>query len=276
MNTINFKEGKTQHGTYWRRYGAASQCPLVMVVGYGGQLATWSDEFVERLARNRDVIIFDHHGSGKSAPLAEDANLSLADFAEHVANLTDELRIEKFDLYGYSMGGCISLEYIRRNPKRVNRLVLTATTAGGKYFHNASEEVAARMRNPRGNTLEEMYFDFLSISMPAAAIEKFRTTLNTICATTCNPATPQHVLTMKLNAFRQFDASDVLAGISCPTLVVHGKNDELVPIANAIQLARHIPNAQQMFFDECGHYPHIEHQDALVDGLNEFLAPVAR
>jgi 3-oxoadipate enol-lactonase len=267
-----FTEGIAKNGTYWRRYGAVSDCPLVMVVGYGGQMSTWSDPFIARLAPDMDILIYDHLGSGKSAAVPEDAEWSLADFATHLAELVDDLGIKKFNLYGYSMGGCISLEFLRRQPERVNKLLLCATTGGGRYFHNSTPEIAERVKNPRGDTYEEMYFDFLSFSMSAAAIEKYRPTLDVICAATCNPITPQYVLTMKLKAFRQFDAADVLASVKCPTLVVHGNDDELMPPQNGIELANHIDGSQRLFLDDCGHYPHIEHQDELVQKMAKFFA----
>jgi pimeloyl-ACP methyl ester carboxylesterase len=266
-----FTEGITKGGTYWRRYGGVADCPLVMVVGYGGQMSTWTDQFVHRLAEKTDVLIFDHHGSGKSKAVPEDANLSLADFAAHLTEVLDDLGIEKVNLFGYSMGGCISLEFLRAHPHRVNKLLLCATTSGGRYFHNSTPEVAERVRNPRGNTYEEMYFDFLSISMSAEAIEKYRSTLEVICAATCNPITPQHVLTMKLKAFRNFDAADLISTIKCPTMIFHGKNDDLMPLENGLELSRNIPGAQSVFFENCGHYPHIEYQDQTVDATLKFF-----
>jgi pimeloyl-ACP methyl ester carboxylesterase len=127
------------------------------------------------------------------------------------------------------------------------------------------------MQNPRGSTFDEMFFDFLSISMPAAAIERHRATLTEICNITRDPATPLHVLQMKLRAFRVFDASQVLPAIACPTLVIHGNDDELMPPANGIELAKHIPQAQLALIADCGHYPHIERQTELLGLLKSFV-----
>lgn len=266
---------------YWRWYGRPAadsatrpNLPLVMVMGYGGNLATWSEDFLVGLAQalpmSAGVLTFDHLGSGGSAAVDRSTQLSLADFAEHVRILLDELHIAQADLYGYSMGGCIALEFIRAYPSRVHKLVLCATTGGGKYYRKAAEEIAQRMQNPRGQTFDEMYFDFLSISMPAAAIETHRAVLTEICNITRDPATPVHVLQMKLRAFRNFDASDVLSSIACPTLVIHGRDDELMPTANGVELAKHIPGAHLSLIENCGHYPHIEHQREMLDLLSAF------
>ncbi len=266
-----FAEGTSKNGTYWRRYGKSS-CPLVMVVGYGGQMATWTDEFIECLAAQTDILIFDHLGSGGSMALVEGSKLSLADFASQLRGLLDELEISTVNLFGYSMGGCIALEFLRANPNRVNKLLLCSTTAGGQCFYNASKDVVERMQNPRGTTFEEMYYDFMAISMPAEAIEKYRKTLDKICAASGNPIVPKHVLDMKLRAFKQFDAADFLERITVPTLVIHGKDDELMPVENGLALSRSIHGSQMLLLDKCGHYPHIECQkEVVLNTLSFFL-----
>jgi 3-oxoadipate enol-lactonase len=280
-NLTAYTDGLAKNGIYWRWYGGPSSAtvtskpPLVMVMGYGGNLATWSEEFLvrlsERLTSNQGVLVFDHLGSGGSAAVDPEKELSLVDFAHHVQGLLDELKIAKANIYGYSMGGCIALEFMRARPDRVDKLVLVATTAGGKLYHKATPEVAERMQNPRGETYDEMYFDFLSISMPAEAIEKHRATLTTICDITRDPVTPLYVLQMKLRAFKNFDASDLVSSISSPTLVIHGNSDELMPTANGIELAKNIKDAQLALIDDCGHYPHIEKQDEVLKTLTAFL-----
>lgn len=277
-----FSDGVANNGTYWRWYGRppnndprSRKPPLAMIMGYGGNLATWSEDFLVRLSEtltsNQGVLAFDHLGSGQSAAIDRTTQLSIGDFAGHLQTVLDELNIAKADLYGYSMGGCMALEFMRAWPECVNKMILCATTGGGKHYRKATDEVAQRMQNPRGQTFDEMYFDFLSISMPAEAIERHRDTLTEICTNSRDPATPVHVLQMKLRAFRQFDASDVLPSISCPTLVIHGQSDELMPPANGVELARHIKDAKLCLIADCGHYPHIERQEEVLQLLADFL-----
>lgn len=269
-------DGITRSGIYYQRFQSKDKAgdnknPLLMIMGYGGNLATWSPRFLDRLSEQREIITFDHLGSGKSGNIPETPDLTLADFAKHAKEIVDELELSRVNLLGYSMGGAIALEFIHDWPQLVDKFVLQATTSGGRYYHKASSEVAARMQNPRGDTFDEMYFDFLSISMPEIAIEKHRETLQWICDATRDPATPLYVLQMKLRAFRNFDGADYLAAITNPTLVLHGREDQLMPVGNAIALAKHIPNATLKIIEHCGHYPHIEHQDQVVAAFNEFL-----
>lgn len=280
MESTVFTDGVAGNGTYWRWYRAplagttaTSAPPFVMVMGYGGNFATFTESFVQRLAAETPggVLVFDHLGSGRSGPLSETEELSLADFAGHLSSLLDELGIDTVNIYGYSMGGAITLEFLRANPSRVNKLILCATTAGGCLFHNASPEIVERMRNPRGITFDEMYFDFLSFSMSAEAIKENYATLASICDATRDPMTPRYVLDMKLRAFSKFDASELLQSIACPTLVIHGISDQLIPLTNGIALADNIPHASRFLIENCGHYPHIEKQAEVLKVTLSFL-----
>lgn len=268
----SYTDGVAKNGIYYEWYGKKTSCPLVGVVGYGGNLATWTPDFVERLGEFTDVIVFDHLGSGRSAALEEGCDATFSDFAEHIRGLIDELKLDAVNLFGYSMGGCISLEFMRVHGAHVQKLILQSTTGGGTLYHSCDAATAERMRNPRGTTFEEMYFDFLSISMPSEAIERHRQTLQAICDRTREPATPLHVLQMKLRAFRNFDSSGYIGAIERPTLVIHGKNDQLIPVENGKALAEHLPNAQLVLFDDCGHYPHIEHQDEVLEAIRAHLS----
>lgn len=242
-----------------------------MIMGYGGNLATWTSEFIDRLAETTDVLIFDHPGSGRSIAIERNTHWTFAHFATSIREMVEELNISEMTLLGYSMGGCIALEFIHAYPWLVKQFILQATTAGGKYYCSAEDEIVERIRQPRGSNFDEMFFDFISISMPAQAIDRHRPILQQICDETREPATPVHVLDMKLKSFGQFDGSAYLRAIKCPTLVLHGNNDQLMPVENGRLLADNIANAQYVVIDECGHYPHIEQQSAVVDAISGFL-----
>lgn len=267
--------GLSPDGVYYQWFRSERQewsSPLVMIMGYGGNLATFTNEFLLALSAHGDVITFDHLGSGKSHPIERGREVSFVEFADHVARLVEHLGLSRINLLGYSMGGCIALEYMNKYGTNVDRLILQSTTAGGKYYHKADPEVAERMQNPRGSTFDEMYFDFLSISMPQRAIDENRVLLQQICDITREPATPVHVLQMKLRAFRNFDGCAYLEKIGCPALVIHGKDDQLLRVGNGQDIAAHLPTAKLFLLDDCGHYPHIEYRDRVVDAITSFLA----
>ena len=266
-----FTEGISRSGIYYQRHGTPSTCPLVMIIGYGGTLATWTTEFVQKLSETFDVIVFDHVGSGRSKALSEGDHISFAGISLDLREILDELGVKMINLLGYSMGGCIALEFYRANQELVNKLILMSTTGGGGAYRPATADIIDRVQNPRGSTYDEMFFDFISISMPAASIEKNYKTLKKVCEDTGNPPTPEHVLKMKLQEFRGFDSAASLHQIQCPVLVIHGNDDFLMPVENAHILTNKIEQAELVTLDDCGHYPHIEQPKLLIDTLAKFL-----
>ncbi len=266
-----FIEGISKSGIYYQRHGSPSTCPLVMIIGYGGTLATWTLKFIQQLSENFEIIVFDHIGSGRSRTLHEGDEISFSGIAADLREIIDEVGVSRINLLGYSMGGCIAMEFYQHYNELVNRMVLMSTTGGGVVYLPASAEILERVRNPRGATYCEVFFDFLSISMPSASIEKHYETLQQICEDTGNPPTPDHVLKMKLQAFRGFDSSESLDRIDCPVLVIHGKEDYLMPAENGRILSERIERAHLVLLDDCGHYPHIEQPEQLIDSISHFL-----
>ena len=61
-----------------------------------------------------------------------------------------------------------------------------------------------------------------------------------------------------LNAILEYDFSDRLPDISCPTLIVWGENDEIVPVADAHEYEQLIPGARKVIFEDTGHVPMLE------------------
>ncbi len=237
-------EGITDNGIYYQRHGAQSERPLVMIVGYGGTLATWTPAFLNQLSQFRQLIVFDHRGSGKSAAVSDLEKLTFQSIAEDLRQLLDEIGVTTAAVLGYSMGGCVALELFRKDPGRINKLLLESTTGGGKLYHPADQDTIDRVNNPRGSTFEEIFFDFISISMPETSIDKHRITLQEICDATKDPATPVEVLQKKLKEFKKFDASAYLSEIDSPVLIIHGKEDQLMPFENGLNLAKTIRNSQ--------------------------------
>lgn len=267
-----FSEGLSKSGISYRIYGQRSnRAPLVMVMGYGGCMFSWPLSFVQKLAERQKVIIFDNRGTGRSAPLLKEPPLRMPHMAEDLRELLDSLEIAKVNVLGYSMGGCISLEFSRLYPQRLEKLILQSSTAGGKFYVGADNDVKERMANPRGSNFDEMLFDFFDLCMSVTAMEAHLSTLKAICENARPYPTPPRVLLPQLEAFRNFDASSFVADINTSVLLIHGEGDRILKAANGKKLADALPNCQAVYFESCGHCPHIEHEDAVLSHIEEFL-----
>lgn len=233
---------------------------------------SWPMGFISKLAKSFKVVLFDNRGTGRSMPLNKQMDLRIKDFAEDISGLLDYLQCDKANLFGYSMGGCVAMEFARFFPQKTNRIVLQSTSAGGALYTGSDPEVKERLANPRGSNFEEMLFDFFDLCMSSSAIETHRSTLNEICANARPYPTPLKVLQPQLVAFRNFDASSYAKELPHETLIFHGKSDRILKVQNGEKLSQNIPNNQSVFLDDCGHCPHIEHESAVIDHVQKFLS----
>ncbi len=112
---------------YYEEYGQGQ--PLIMVLGLGQDVATWSFQISE-LSNHVRLIVFDNRDSGKSSRYAE--NYTTASMAQDILGLMDYLRIDRTHLLGTSMGGMIAQHVALMAPERLNSLILASTTSWGE------------------------------------------------------------------------------------------------------------------------------------------------
>ncbi|NIH80631.1 alpha/beta fold hydrolase [Amycolatopsis viridis] len=217
--------------------------PLVLLAGQANDHTWWDavrDDFP-------CTVTVDYRGTGASGK--PDAPYSTPLFADDVIAVLDELGIERADVYGTSMGGRVAQWIAIRYPERVRRLVLGCTSPGGPHAVERSAEVRrALMRPDARETLADLMYT------PA-----WRATHPGPYRTLGDPAMPPHARRHHLRASDQHDAWDALPRISAPTLILHGDDDGLAPVANATLLAERIPDARvhvlpgarHGYFEEC-------------------------
>ncbi len=227
--------------------------PIVLVHGFASSFqGNWVDaRWIEALSPIRQVVALDCRGHGKSGkPQDSDAYAGDA-MSEDVIRLMDHLGIEKADLFGYSMGGGISLRLLTSHPDRFTSVVL-----GGVG------NVLARRSGGRPNVPEALLTDDIStISDPVAKgfrqfAEANKNDLKALAAYMQAPRTPM-------------EPAD-LGRVSLPVLIVIGEGDALVGSPN--DLAEAIPNARLVTIPDRDHLtvvPDQRFKDAVVSFLTE-------
>ena len=266
-------EQLADNGIFYRIYGEHNPgSPLALIMGYAGCMFAWPLQFIERLAQHSKVIIFDNRGTGRSEPLRDGVDLRISHFAEDLADLLTSLGFERAQIFGYSLGGCVALEFAHLFPERVEALILQSTTGGGALYTSSDQEVKDRLANPRGSNFDEMLFDFFDLCLSPVSLEQNRGLLNSICANARPYPTSPRVMLPQLMAIRHFDASGFVGDIKHKTLLFHGQNDRILKVENGQALAKSLPNSEHVFFDDCGHCPHIEYETAVAERIQAFLA----
>jgi pimeloyl-ACP methyl ester carboxylesterase len=243
---------------------------LVLVMGYRLNSTAWPATFIERLAERFTVVTPDNRGTGLSDKPVD--GYALANMARDVARLLDELKIDQVHLLGYSMGGAIAQEFVRQFPDRVKTLMLCATMAGGPSATYADGSVSSVMRDLDGLSSEQAARRIWKVTYAPGYIEQHREAAEEQMRREIALPTPLHAADLQFQAFAEFDGSRSLAAIRCPTLVLTGDLDELIPPKNSLFMAKRIPGARLVIIHGGGHRVLWEAQQKCFDLIVEFLA----
>jgi pimeloyl-ACP methyl ester carboxylesterase len=252
--------------------------PVVFVHGLSGSWPNWLEQLPALAAEHR-VVALDLPGFGHSPMPAQP--ISIPAYARTLDGLLEELDIDAAAIVGNSMGGFIGAELAIAFPRRVERLVLVSaagistlagprrtralpalrrlehiTAASAAWAASRSDTVARRARL-REATLR------LVVSHPeelpaALATEQLR-----------GAGKPGFMLA--LESILGYDIRERLPEIACPTLVVWGDSDKLVPVRDAETFTELIPNSRKVIFEDTGHVAMLERPDRFNSLLKEFL-----
>ncbi len=207
------------------------------------------DTQIRALSRTYRVIAPDLPGFGKSPLNREDVTMDT--YADVLATMLDALDVEKTVLAGLSMGGYIAFAFWRRHPERVQGLVLLNTRAkpdtpeGRENRFKTIEAVRQRGLTP---LIEGMIPKLLS---PATLRGKVHV-VNKLRHIMEEASIEGVVAALKAMAHRP-DSRPTLGTITVPTLIIAGKDDGLIPVIEAEEMALNIPNARLHVVDQAGH-----------------------
>ena len=224
--------------------------PIVFVMGLGGTMDGWDPKFLDAVAaKRRRVIVFDNEGMGRSKQRR--GTLTIRRMADDTAALMRKLKIRKADVFGWSMGGMISQSLAVRHPKLVRRLVLAATAPGDGKATGPSERAIAGLANPgeQANLMSFLFppgHDDARDAYIRNLLTRKRRNLDAGARGAQLAAAGQWVLGQDRDGKR-------IAKLRIPVLVGGGALDELLPVANQRHLARVIPRARRVIYDDASH-----------------------
>jgi len=238
---------------------------LVLIEGLG--VATWIwERQIPELSKDFTVLAYDNRGVGKSSKPAGPYTIRM--MADDLAGLLDSLKIARAHILGISMGGFIAQDFALRYPQRVDRLVLVSTSAGGPDHVPMAPEVLAQVLategEPRALTRRKLALAYSESFMQSEAVEHL------IDLRLQDPQPPAAYLA-QATAGATFNLSDQVHRIQAPCLILAATGDRLVPVANAYQLAKKIPNSRLKIFEGFGHQFFVEDAAAFNREVKQFL-----
>jgi pimeloyl-ACP methyl ester carboxylesterase len=263
-NTVNYVD-----------IGSGALEPIVFVHGLGGQWQNWLEN-IPRAAQERRVIALDLPGFGLSPAPREE--ITISGYGRTVNALCEHLGLGRVELVGNSMGGYIAAEVAIQFPERVDQLILVSA-AGISSADLAHEPIlalgriatalvtwtAARDRwiasRPKSRHLAlQLVARHPSRLKPDLAYEGFFI------------GTGKPGFEDALRACLEYDFRDRLPEIQRPTLIVWGEKDSIIPVQDAQEFERLIPDSRKVVMEDTGHVAMAERPGAFNELMLSFLA----
>jgi pimeloyl-ACP methyl ester carboxylesterase len=260
----------------YETFGEASASPLLLIIGLAGQLIEWHEDFCEKLAEHGHYVIrFDNRDAGLSHKFAEmgvpnimqaiearmrgesvSAPYTLEDMADDAVGLLDALDLPKAHICGMSMGGMIAQTIAIRHPLRVHSLVSIYSSTGNPELPQPEPE-AMEVLMEAPPVEREAYVDYIVRTLRVISGSGFtfdEEYHRRLAQELFDRAFyPQGTGRQLMAVMAQENRKTALASLTVPTLVIHGSDDPLVPLACGQDTADAIPGAELLVIEGMGH-----------------------
>ena len=230
--------------------------------------------WMEGLSRQHTLVRYDERGCGLSDH--DPYDVSLESFVRDLEAVVDDLGLERFPLMGLSQGGPVAIEYARRHPERVSRLVLVGAFVKGRRARSSTAEHAREFEMQRelirlgwGRDEHSFRLYFSSVFMPDADPELWTDFAELMRRT----ASAENALRL-FDACLDMDVTESARSLDLPTLILHARDDMRIPFEQGVSLASLISGSRLVPLDSRNHLlrpdePAWEH---LLTELEAFLA----
>ncbi|MFZ4539356.1 alpha/beta fold hydrolase [Propionivibrio sp.] len=260
---------------HYESFGAASAPAILLIMGLGVQLTRWNIELCDLLvARGYRVIRFDNrdcgfstHCDGMALPdigaamrgdLLTGLPYTLETMAADCIGLLDVLKIEQAHLVGASMGASIAHLIAARYPARTHSLTSIMSSSGNPMLPPPKAAAAMALFTPlpatrdRTTIVNDAVARYLPLASPGYPTS--RDDLQTMFGQEYDRCFyPQGVARQLGALIANGDRRRLLKTITCPTVVLHGKDDPLIQLACGEDVANNIPNAEMREVEGMGH-----------------------
>ncbi|MBD2682750.1 MULTISPECIES: alpha/beta fold hydrolase [Nostoc] len=260
------------HNFAYRILGTGS--PLLLIQRLRGTMDDWDPLFLERLAQNHQVILFNNTGISSSNGKVASTITDMAVDAEHFVKA---LGYEQVDILGWSLGGMVAQTMAIKYPKLIRRVVLVASTPPGNpefvpvsqafkdiaVKENYTDEDHLKMFFANSNSSRKLGLESLQ------RIKKRTTDIEPLVNTDSWKTQFSAAIGWFENKENYFNK---LKLIQQPILIATGRYDIALPIQNSYVLEREIPQAQLMIYPDSAHGFHHQLPIDFGDAVNNFLA----
>jgi pimeloyl-ACP methyl ester carboxylesterase len=226
--------------------------PVLLIPGLASDLSTWK-KAVPHLEKRHKVIALDNRGAGLTE--APETAFTMKTLSDDAVGLLDALEIDRAHVVGWSMGGNVAQEIALRHPERLGTLVLMSTFM--KVPDRSRVAIDAMIHSGREGASVQTFLAMMQTWCSThAAFEGRNLSLGAEVSADL-PASRRLAIegfARQKHALDGFDTRSRAKELSCPTLVVHGTHDIMVPPGFGEELATQIPGAEFYWVKGAGHF----------------------
>ena len=259
MPYLKLKEGQM----YYEEYGQGPET-IVAVHGNISTLAWW--QFLVPFVRdNYRMIAMDLRGCGKTTHTAD--GYTIKQFVMDIDALVKQLNMTKFHLLGHSMGGQIAMAYTLAHQEKVQTLTLVDTVpADGLALDDVARAAFKEIQSNSQSLRQAVLSCFLNFNNKEVLEEIYQEAVK--CAPEIylsNPETMHETVLL-----------GELSKITVPTLLMHGREDWVIPYPTIVNTMMALPKARIVLLEHCGHSPFLEKPASAAQEFLNFIRERSR
>jgi pimeloyl-ACP methyl ester carboxylesterase len=254
---------------------AGSGPPVLLLHGSGPGVSAWANWrlTIPALAQRYRVIAPDLVGFGHTER-PQDIHYSLRTWTDHVWSFLDALGIQQTSLVGNSLGGRIGLGMAAERPDRLHRIVLMGAPGVGMTVTDGLR--ALREYEPSEENMRQLLLSWFAVDPAIITGDLVRSRHEASVAPGAFEAYRDMFFSPRHAGSELGITEEQVKAVSTRTLLVHGREDKVVPVEVAWNMVRLLPDADLAVFARCGHWTQIERADDFNDLVGNFLVPPGR
>ncbi|GAA3316177.1 alpha/beta fold hydrolase [Arthrobacter ramosus] len=257
--------------TYAYRRQGIGGVPLVLFNRFRGMLDDWDPYLLDLLSADREVIVFDNAGVGRSGGGFPD---TIDEAARNAIGVVEALGLDLVDLMGFSMGSYVVQSFTVQRPELVRRIILTGSGAESRAssWTTAVTEAALRDHDDPADTVF-LFFEPTTSSTGAgwAYQERIKDRETDLDIPVTAETRTQQLKAMKAWAGSSELVAKKLRSISVPALIANGDNDIMIGTDNTVDLGNLIPFSQTEIYPDAGHGFLFQYPELFSKHVNDFL-----
>jgi pimeloyl-ACP methyl ester carboxylesterase len=260
----------TAGGISTHYHDAGNGDPVVLLHGSGPGVSAWANwqHTIPALAQTARVLALDLVGYGDTQR-PDSVRYSLRTWTDHVWDFLDAVGLDRISVVGNSLGGRLALQMAEDNSARLNRMVLMGSPGVGMTITEGL--TALRAYEPSAENMRALLTSYFAVDTSIITDELVRIRYEASAAPGAHEAyrlmffDPRHA-----GSDLGITAEQVRA-VAVPTLLVHGREDKVVPAEVSWTMVNLLPNADLHIFARCGHWTQIERAAEFNALVGQFL-----